>query len=447
MKEERFRFLELLGNIDDELIYLSCQPWEEKTRNIMRIHVGKAVACAVLVFVLCIAGIFHQQVEAAIHSFTTKIAELLGVSGNLTPYIEIIGDSQTREGITVTLEEVLLAENQLYVAMHVEWDESVELGQGMQAPGFNIKNPKINGEETMTVNSGIELSNPEENVESSQNVLATFVYTDDGLPHQINGIEIEAQAFLENNLEEEGISFFFDFLASKEELEKDTYSTAIDCELKSQEGVSFHLNQLQFNKIFSRISVSSDIEQELENAVINKDYFLLGKDSEGNALKYELLNKIDYGVFESKGTLPSADCEWIELQLHEVEIPMSENAGNTQDTIVIQPGSEDRIEMECSEVYSVDELEYVPVGEKVRISLPRVSESDVDALIAAKGIENLTWEDFARYPHTDIGSGQFVFEYPLTESGRLYLTGSSLHEPPQRIYIIRRDGTKKEFKR
>lgn len=126
---------------------------------------------------------------------------------------------------------------------------------------------------------------------------------------------------------------------------------------------------------------------------------------------------------------------------------MSENAGNTQDTIVIQPGSEDRIEMECSEVYSVDELEYVPVGEKVRISLPRVSESDVDALIAAKGIENLTWEDFARYPHTDIGSGQFVFEYPLTESGRLYLTGSSLHEPPQRIYIIRRDGTKKEFKR
>ena len=126
---------------------------------------------------------------------------------------------------------------------------------------------------------------------------------------------------------------------------------------------------------------------------------------------------------------------------------MSENAGNTQDTIVIQPGSEDRIEMECSEVYSVDELEYVPVGEKVRISLPRVSESDVDALIAAKGIENLTWEDFARYPHTDIGSGQYVFEYPLTESGRLYLTGSSLQEPPQRIYIIRRDGTKKEFKR
>ena len=41
MKEERFRFLELLGNIDDELIYLSCQPWEEKTRTLKRYLLSK----------------------------------------------------------------------------------------------------------------------------------------------------------------------------------------------------------------------------------------------------------------------------------------------------------------------------------------------------------------------------------------------------------------------
>lgn len=445
MKNERFRFIELLGNIDDELIYLSCQPWQKaQTRNIMRFHLGKVVACAVLVLVLSIMGIFHQQVEAAIRSFTTKIAEMLGVSGNLAPYTEIIGASQTEEGITVTLEEVILAENQLYIAMHMEWDESVELEPGMQEPDFNCKGePKINGEEIKTKYGGNTTFEPTEN---SQSLLATVVYADDSLPDQINEIEIEAVVSGLKDFEDEGISFPFHFSASKEDLEKDTYSTAIDYEIKAEDGVIFYLNRLQFNKIFSRISVSKN--KMPEQMPMHKVYRLLGKDSEGNSLRYELSEGEGYsGFFDSEGTLPSANCEWIELQLYEAEIPMSGGSGTAQDKIVVQPGHEGEIEMECSEVYSEDELAYVQVGEKVRISLPRLSESDVDSIAAAKGTENVTWEDFARYPHTDIGSGQYVFEYPLTESARLYLTGSSLQEPPRGIYIIRRDGTKKEIKR
>lgn len=445
MKRERFRFLELLGNIDDELIYRSCQPWEKKTGNIMGIHAGKIAACAVLVLVLCIAAIFHQQVEAAIRSFSTKIAEMLGVSGNLAPYTEIIGASQTEQGVTVTLEEVILAENRLYIAMHMEWDDSLELEPGVQSPSLNCAyDPRINREEIRTKSSGTELFEPEEK-DDSQRVLATFIYADDDFPYQINEIEIEAQVIGVKNFGEEGMPFTFRFSASKEELEKDTYNTAINYEIKAEQGLIFYLNRLQLNKIFSRISVSTN--NEPGQMPLYKKYRLLGKDSEGNSLRYKFSEEgNNRGFFESEETLPSANCQWIELQLYEAELPMSGNAGTAQDTIQVQPGIEERIDMECN-VYNVDEIEYVPVGEKVRISLPRMSETDVEAMVAAKGTENITWGDFARYPHTDIGSGQYVFEYPLTESARLYLTGSSLQDPPQGIYIIRRDGTKKEFKR
>lgn len=379
MKKERFRFIELLGNIDDEMIYLSCQPWKkEKTRNIMRFHVGKVVACAVLVLVLCIAGIFHQQVEAAIRSFTTKIAEMLGVSGNLAPYTEIIGVSQTDEGITVTLEEVILSENQLYIAMHMEWDDSVELEPGMQVPALNCPyDPKINREEIMVKFSGIEISGFEEQPDNSQDVLATFIYADDTLPYQINEIEIRAQVLGIKGFGENGISFPFHFSASKEELEKDTYSVAIDYEIKVEGGVTFHLNRLQYNKIFSRISVS--IDGKFEQILPDKDYRLLGKDSVGNPLQYDFSKgRSNRGFFESKGTLPSEGCQWIELQLYEAEIPMSGNSGTPRDIMQVQPGFEDRLEMKCSEVYSVDEFEYVSVGEKVRISLPQMPETDAD---------------------------------------------------------------------
>lgn len=67
----------------------------------------------------------------------------------------------------------------------------------------------------------------------------------------------------------------------------------------------------------------------------------------------------------------------------------------------------------------------------------------VDFIIAVKGKEGITWQDFSRFPHADIGSGQYVFEYPLVEGSRLYLAGSKLESAPESVYIVRKDGTKR----
>lgn len=474
MREDRFKFLEAMGNIDDELIYQSCQPWQKKRGSrILGFHPAKAAVCAVLVLTLCITGIFHPQVKAAIRHFTTKIAEIMGVSNDLLLYTDIIGASQTEEGVTVTLEEVILAENHLYAAFRIDWEDGLELGKDMQSPDIGIgHDTKFNGVEIATVSSEIWIPEMEADSGNSQNVLAAFVYNDDSLPYDISEVELEMQVFLTADWQGEGIPFTFHFSTSKEELQKDTFSMTVDYELKASGGAALRLQKFQFNQVFSQISARPN--EIFYERMFDKGYILLGTDSEGNPLRYEMSGGWeDNLIFECIGTLPSADSEWVELQLYEAEIPSSEEEEISQDNSVTNQqtinGSakgqelandaiarqedlpngtemEDGVGIETGKVYNVDDLDYVPVGEKIRIDFPRLSEREVKSLIAAKGGEEITWEDFSQYPCTDIGSGQYVYEYILKEGSRLYLTGSSLEELPESVYIICRDGEKEEIK-
>lgn len=453
MREDRFKFLEAMGNIDDELIYQSCQPWQKKRDSrILGFHPAKAAVCAVLVLTLCLTGIFHPQVKAAIRHFTTKIAEIMGVSNDLLPYTDIIGASQTEEGVTVTLEEVILAENHLYTAFRIDWEDGLELGKDMQSPDIGIgHDTKFNGVEIATVSSEIWIPEMEAGSGNSQNVLAAFVYNDDSLPYDISEIELEMQVFLTADWQGEGIPFTFHFSTSKEELQKDTFSMTVDYELKASGGAALRLQKFQFNQVFSQISARpNDI---LNEKMFERNYILQGTDSVGNPLRYEMSGGLeDNLIFGCVGKLPSADSEWIELQLYEAEIPSSEeqeimNAamGKEED---LQGGEKEECEDSAgaSVVYDVDDLDYVPVGEKIRIDFPRLSECDVQSVAAAKGKDGITWEDFSQYPCTDIGSGRYVYEYILKEGSRLYLSGSSLREKPESIYIIHRDGTREEIK-
>lgn len=332
MKEERYRFLELMGNVEDDMIYQSSQPWHNiENKKTTAIYPGKIAVCFVLVIALCIGGIFHQQVEAAIRNFTTKIAEILGVSGDLTPYTEIIGVSQTKEGVTLTLEEVILAENQLYAVFHMEYEKGMNLGKDIRYLGVDLADPKIDGMEIVPVSSGVWMPDYDEESKTLQNILVSYVYDDDSLPYEINEIELEARVFSETDLEDEEIPFTFHFSASREELREDTHSMMVDYEIKADNGAAITLHKIQLNKVFSRISASPN--EIFLQEMMEKGYVLMGTDSQGNSLKYEMSGgSEDNLIFESAGMPPSEDSEWMEIQL-----------------------------------YDMNDQDYVPAGEKVRI--------------------------------------------------------------------------------
>lgn len=70
----------------------------------------------------------------------------------------------------------------------------------------------------------------------------------------------------------------------------------------------------------------------------------------------------------------------------------------------------------------------------------------IDDLIAEKGKENISWEDFDDFSYTDIGSGQYVYEYDMAGDSHLYLCGSDLSIPPTTIYIVDADGKTSQIK-
>ena len=67
---------------------------------------------------LCLA--FHDQVYAAVSRFTTMIAEILQISNDLEPYTGVINTTQEKDGISITLNEVILTNNSLLVSVNLD---------------------------------------------------------------------------------------------------------------------------------------------------------------------------------------------------------------------------------------------------------------------------------------------------------------------------------------
>ncbi len=75
-----------------------------------------------------------------------------------------------------------------------------------------------------------------------------------------------------------------------------------------------------------------------------------------------------------------------------------------------------------------------------------LSIDDVNSIIESKGIDKVTWEDFNRYPHQDIGSGNYIYQYELSNGLCLYLSGPDLNIPPTYIYMIDQYGNRNDLK-
>ena len=72
-------------------------------------------------------GFYHSagnsHVQAAVKEFTTKIGELMGFSKDLSAYTEVINQVQTKNGISLTINEVILDNYSLIVSVKPDYEE------------------------------------------------------------------------------------------------------------------------------------------------------------------------------------------------------------------------------------------------------------------------------------------------------------------------------------
>ncbi len=116
--EKGFKTLELIGDLDDKYIYEASKPWKKQHR-FSRIHRSwKIAAAGIILFIMAGCTLRYQEdVKAALQSVTSWIGQALGIEdGDTDSYTNVVGKSISRDGITITLNEIVMDSKNLWIA-------------------------------------------------------------------------------------------------------------------------------------------------------------------------------------------------------------------------------------------------------------------------------------------------------------------------------------------
>lgn len=94
MNRERYGLLDALQYADEQMIYEAGQPWTKKKKKLWD-SPGMRAACVLLVAVIGITGVFHEQTAAAISMISAYLSAYLGNDRDLSSYTEVINQTQT----------------------------------------------------------------------------------------------------------------------------------------------------------------------------------------------------------------------------------------------------------------------------------------------------------------------------------------------------------------
>ena len=104
MKKEN-NFLDLMGEIDEKFVYEASLPWKKRNVN-LKLKLAK-IAAAGVVIALLIGGLGHpHEIKAAWEQITSWIQTALGINENVESYIDSVGKTITKNGVSITLDEI-----------------------------------------------------------------------------------------------------------------------------------------------------------------------------------------------------------------------------------------------------------------------------------------------------------------------------------------------------
>ena len=358
---KKFDFSKEFGNIYPKYIEEAEREWSEKKEN--RRPKGWSKAAAACVIVTLGSVIFsNPHIQASIKNITLSIGETLGFPKSIESYTEVLNTSKEDKGITVTLKEVVLDNGVLLTKVHAEKTSSGQKGtdDGQDACTFantqldiDYQKTTINGQKIEEYESGHYLPYSDEdllNIGLDENVYDAVLesrFSTDGDLGENPEVHLVLGAYRDENLGEDYFAEFeFDFSIPHEELMKQTVHKKLeDVSIETDEG-TIKLTDFSMNKLQS--TMTAEIPEELAEKLAEKLYnnyemILVGTDSKGNQVQYELSNESGdgkphwsfktsfWGMYQldSDGPvllLPDIDSDGLELQLYARERYMASDA-------------------------------------------------------------------------------------------------------------------------
>lgn len=344
---KKFDFSKEFSNIDPKYIEEAEREWSDKKEN--RRPKGWSKAAAACVIVTLGSVIFsNPHIQASIKNITLSIGETLGFPKSIESYTEVLNTSKEDKGITVTLKEVVLDNGVLLTKVHAEKTSSGQKGTDDVQDAWTFANTQldidyqkttINGQKIEEYESGHYLPYSDEdllNTGLDENVYDAVLESRFSLDEDLGEnpeVHLVLGAYQNENLGEDYFAEFeFDFSIPHAELMKQTVHKKLeDISIKTEEG-TVKLTDFSMNKLQSIIA--AEIPEELEEKLYKgNEMMLMGTDSKGNQVQYELRsNSADgksqwsfktsfWGMYQldSDGPvllLPDIDSDYLELQLY-----------------------------------------------------------------------------------------------------------------------------------
>ncbi len=328
MSENRFQLAEALQLVDEEVIRQAGEPWEKHKKGYKGSAVVKA-ACALLIVTVGLCGIFRGQVSAAAKRIAEQIGSIFGFEEELAPYAEVIGTTETVNGLSVTLQEVILDDSRVIAFLTL--DEEADWGDPVSEDGHLMRTAFVNslcvdGKELESVaDHCYETGTP------GEYVVAQY-FAEGTLPETLSEVELNLNVYEapdEEGSDERGGLFTYRFQVTKEELMKDVSTVSVNGRIEAGEGLAMTVREITSTKLSNRIlaECEGDPREWLDvtnydgtaEKVENLDWCLYLTDARGNrawcpAILYE--EESGSLIFESEGGVISvAPGDTIEVQL------------------------------------------------------------------------------------------------------------------------------------
>lgn len=363
---KKFIFSEEFGKIDEKLVETAGKSWEGQKRYIFQLY-SRKIACAVLIIVLGFAMASNSGVQAAVKEFTTKIGEILGFRKDVSSYTEIINQTQTINGVSLTLKEVIVDNRLLLVAVETDFIKN----EKTPALWINYEKTIINGKQYLPCQSISSNGINEEMLELESNIVLTEVYDEQILSDNNANIHlvIEAgeKAPLPGQKFDSMAEFIYDFTVTPDELTAKTIKQNLNIQIPVPETASggltlqeLTLNDLYCQVIATGITWNEEFSNQYELKLKGTDNFgnpvslLQGNFRSENELGFatDFFGDYEYGQVIEKDnfqmSVPDKECSYMDLQLYKRKLQWE------QETIID----------EDDEFYSEDLIQKIPPMEE-----------------------------------------------------------------------------------
>ena len=392
---KKFDFSKGFGNIDPKYISEAEGEWKGK-KKVRELSFWSRLAAACVILALISTVLSNPKVQAAIKNLALSIGETLGFQKEIESYTEALNMSQTDQGITANIKEVVLDEGVLLFRVHAEIDASKENQQEKSVDISSFKNTGITLDMDKTTINGQKLDeymNAEYSLYSVDDLLDADADRDEEEYDRVQEYRFHAptdlgenpevhlvlNAFDYDDWEKSLAEFAFDFNISREKILKQTTNKELEnISVETEEG-TVTLKDIFLNKLQS--SISADVP---ENLFQKYEVELRGTDSKGNRVRYDLKDDAETGAIsrvwkfktdfwrtygtagdDERPEIPDPDSEYLELQLYLKSDDIMEGSVTKGYDL-----DDDTYAEEEGKVYDMaDDSAWKAVGEKIRIDI------------------------------------------------------------------------------